>query len=83
MTGEVFTFLKGVIAQFWILFTSWYVPGTNITVGGWLLFLLSAGVLFRFLCKLGFGSFTFNELNALDKSNTSGSSEVPGQMRFM
>lgn len=83
MTGEVFTFLKGVIAQFWLLFTSWYVPGTNITVGGWLLFLLSAGAFFRFLCKLGFGSFSFDDLKALDKSKAPNSSEVPGQMRFM
>ena len=78
MTGEVFTFLKGVIAQFWILFTSWYVPGTNITVGGWIVFILSAGVLFRFLGKLGFGSFSFDGFNALDKTKTSSSSDVPG-----
>lgn len=70
MTGEVFTFLKGVIAQLWLLFTSWYVPGTNVTVGGFLMFVLSAGVLLRFLGKLGFGNVSFNDFNALDRNSS-------------
>lgn len=67
MTGEAFDFFKGIVAQFWLLFTSWHVPGTNLTVGGWLLFLLSAGVLFRFLGKFGFGNASLSDLKAFDR----------------
>lgn len=62
MTSEVFSFLKQCFALFWKLFTGWNVPGTNVTVGGWILFFLSAGVLFRFLARFGFGSASISEL---------------------
>lgn len=62
MSGEVLTFLTGCVSQFWHIFTGWYVPGTNVTPAGWFLFLLSAGVLFRFLGKLGFGSASMDDL---------------------
>lgn len=62
MNAEVFDFLKQCIALFWKLFTGWNVPGTNVTVGGWILFALSAGVLFRILAKFGFGSASIDDL---------------------
>lgn len=62
MSGEVLAFLTGCIAQFWHIFNGWYVPGTNVTPAGWAMFLLSAGVLFRFLKKLGFGSASISDL---------------------
>lgn len=67
MTGETFDFFKGVVSQLWILFTSWHVPGTNLTVGGWIVFMLSAGVLFRFLGKLGFGNASLSDLKSIDR----------------
>lgn len=62
MNSEVFDFLKQSFALFWKLFTGWNVPGTNVTVGGWILFALSAGVLFRILAKFGFGSASIDDL---------------------
>lgn len=70
MTGEAFDFFKGVVAQFWILFTSWHVPGTNLTVGGWIVFMLSAGVLFRFLGKLGFGNASLTDIKSLGRNKS-------------
>ena len=65
MTGEVFNFLKECFALFWQLFTGWNVPGTNVTVGGWILFALSVGVLLRILAKFGFGNASGSDvLNA-------------------
>lgn len=62
MNSEVFDFLKQSIALFWKLFTGWNVPGTNVTVGGWILFALSVGVLFRILAKFGFGSASIDDI---------------------
>lgn len=65
MSGDVFQFLGSCIAQFWRFFTSWNVPGTNVTVGGWILFALSAGVLFRILAKFGFGRASLDDVKRL------------------
>lgn len=65
MTGEVFNFLKECFALLWQLFTGWNVPGTNVTVGGWILFALSAGVLFRLLAKFGFGRASLDDVNKM------------------
>lgn len=62
MTGDVLAFFSGLVAQVWRFFNSWHVPGTNVTPAGWLLFLLSAGVLFRFLSKLGFGRANMDDV---------------------
>lgn len=78
MTGEVLTLMTGLFAQFWRLFTSWHVPGTNLTPAGWFLFLLSAGVLFRFLAKLGFGRNSLDDLIRGIRGGGSGGSEKSG-----
>ena len=65
MTGEVFNFLKEMFSLLWKLFTGWNVPGTNVTVGGWILFALSAGVLFRLLAKFGFGRASLDDVNKM------------------
>lgn len=75
MTSEVFSFLKQCFALFWKLFTGWIVPGTNVTVGAWILFALSAGVLFRFLAKFGFGRASLDDVKRLHSSSSSGGSD--------
>lgn len=67
MTSEVLSFLKGVIAVLFSLFTSWRIPGTDVTPGMWILFLLSVVVLFRFLKKLGFGSAHIDDVTKSSK----------------
>lgn len=67
MTSEAFSFLKGVISQFFKIFTSWHVPGTNVTPAMWFVFLLSVGILFRFLGKLGFGKASIDDVSYVGK----------------
>ena len=78
MTSEVFSFLKQCFALFWKLFTGWIVPGTNVTVGAWILFALSAGVLFRFLAKFGFGRASLDDVKRLHSSSSGGSDKKAG-----
>lgn len=67
MTSEVLSFLSDVIGQFFRIFTSWHIPGTNVTPAMWFVFLLSVGVLFRFLGKLGFGKASIDDVSNVDK----------------
>lgn len=70
MTSDVLSFLKGVIAVLFSLFTSWHIPGTDVTPAMWFLFLLSVVVLFRFLKKLGFGSANIDDVTKVGKIRT-------------
>lgn len=38
MTQEVLQFIAGFFREFWKLFNSWYIPGTNVTPVGMILF---------------------------------------------
>lgn len=67
MTGDALSFLSGVFVQIFSLFTSWHFPGTNVTPAMWFVFLLSVGVLFRFLGKLGFGKASIDDVSNIDK----------------
>lgn len=67
MKSDVLSFLNGVISVLFRLFTSWFIPGTNVTPGMWFLFLLSVVVLFRFLKKLGFGSANIDDVTKVGK----------------
>lgn len=70
MTSEVLSFLEGVLSVLFKLFTSWYIPGTNVSPAMWFVFLLSVVVLFRFLKKLGFGSANINDVTNAGKIGT-------------
>lgn len=63
MTEDVYDFVLGVFSTLFSIFSSWHIPGTNLSPAMWFVFLLSAGVLFRFLKKLGFGSASFDDVN--------------------
>lgn len=67
MTSDALSFLSGVFEQIFSLFTSWHIPGTNVTPAMWFVFLLSVGVLFRFLGKLGFGKASVDDVTNIDK----------------
>lgn len=43
-----------------------------MTVGGWILFALSAGVLFRILAKFGFGRASLDDVSKIDRNGKSG-----------
>lgn len=42
MTGDTLLLVQGIFEQIWRLFTSWTVPGTNVTPASWAFFLLAA-----------------------------------------
>lgn len=37
MTNEAFNFVSGFFSRVWLIFNSWYFPGTNITPAALLL----------------------------------------------
>lgn len=55
MTQNGFTFLSGFLAQVFRLFTSWYIPGTNVTPAGLMFFLLCIPFAFKFIRRLFIG----------------------------
>lgn len=67
MTSDALSFLSGVFGVLFSIFTSWHIPGTNVTPAMWFVFLLSVGILFRFLGKLGFGKASFDDVSNVDK----------------
>lgn len=67
MTSDALSFLSGVIGVLFSIFTSWHIPGTNVTPAMWFVFLLSVGILFRFLGKLGFGKASIDDVSNVDK----------------
>lgn len=67
MTSDALSFLSGVIDVLFSIFTSWHIPGTNVTPAMWFVFLLSVGILFRFLGKLGFGKASIDDVSNVDK----------------
>lgn len=70
MTSEALSFLQGVFSVLFKLFTSWHIPGTNVSPAMWFVFLLSVVVLFRFLKKLGFGSANIDDVTKAGKIGT-------------
>lgn len=70
MTSDVLSFLEGVLSVLFKLFTSWHIPGTNVSPAMWFVFLLSVVVLFRFLKKLGFGSANIDDVTKAGKIGT-------------
>lgn len=52
MTQNAFQFLGAFLAQIFRLFTSWYLPGTNVTPAGALFFVAASILALRFIKAL-------------------------------
>lgn len=52
MTSDALLVLKTLFQTIWALFSSWHIPGTNVTPAGAFLFLASTGLVFRFIPRL-------------------------------
>lgn len=48
MTNDAIAVLNCLFQTIWSLFTSWHIPGTNVTPAGFFLFLISAGIGLRY-----------------------------------
>lgn len=58
MTADGFEFLSWFFPSIWQFFTSWKVPGTNVTPASWFMFIIVAGIVLVFISKyLGVGWF--------------------------
>lgn len=58
MTQNAFTFLTAFIAQIFRLFTSWYLPGTNVTPAGLLFFFLAGALSIKFIKAIFLSDFS-------------------------
>lgn len=52
MTDDAVLVLKCLFDSIWMLFTSWYIPGTDVTPAGAFMFFAFAGLALRFLYRL-------------------------------
>ena len=52
MTSDGLLIVQFLFSQIWTFFTSWHIPGTGVTPGGFLLFLLSASIGLRIIMHL-------------------------------
>lgn len=48
MTNDALAVLNCLFQTIWSLFTTWHIPGTNVTPAGFFLFLISAGIGLRY-----------------------------------
>lgn len=71
MTNNAFQFLVLFLGQIFRLFTSWYIPGTNVTPAGVLFFIAFAGLSIRFVKAL-FLNYVSSEVsqNRFDQRST-------------
>lgn len=51
MTNNALAVVSCLFQTIWSLFTSWHIPGTNVTPAGMFLFLISAGIGLAFAKK--------------------------------
>lgn len=66
MTQDVFNFLSGFFSAIWGIFNSWYIPGTNVTPAGLLLFLVFVPITLRFILNvIGVGSIQANDVKSV------------------
>lgn len=49
MTNDALSVLDCLFQTIWSLFTTWHIPGTNVTPAGFFLFLISASIGFRYV----------------------------------
>lgn len=52
MTQDGILVLECLFDTLWMLFTSWHIPGTQVTPGGFLVFLAFAGLILRWLSRI-------------------------------
>lgn len=52
MTSDALLVVQCLFSTIWSLFTSWYIPGTNVTPAMFFLFLGSAGLGITFVARL-------------------------------
>lgn len=52
MTDDAILVLECLFQTIWTLFTSWYIPGTDVTPAGAFMFFAFAGLALRFLYRL-------------------------------
>lgn len=52
MTNDAILVLECLFESVWLLFTSWYIPGTDVTPAGAFMFFAFAGLALRFLYRL-------------------------------
>lgn len=55
MTSDAILVLQTLFTTIWRLFTSWHIPGTNVTPGAWAFFALNVVLVLRIGKRL-FGS---------------------------
>lgn len=49
MSNDALAVLDCLFHTIWSLFTSWHIPGTDVTPASFFLFLISAGIGFRYV----------------------------------
>lgn len=49
MTADALLVVRFLFTSIWSLFTSWHIPGTNVTPASMFFFLLAATIIFRIL----------------------------------
>lgn len=55
MAADSILVIRSLFTTIWSLFTSWHIPGTNVTPAAWAFFALTAVLVFRIFRRL-FGS---------------------------
>lgn len=52
MSEDVLLVLRTLFGGIWSIFTTWYIPGTNITPASWAMFSLTLYAAVRFIKRL-------------------------------
>ena len=85
MTNDAKMVLDALFRLIWSLFNSWYIPGTNVTPAEFMLFLLFAAVMFRFLGDISGdilgGAIRRNEHNPGRIERQTGALHIPFRRR--
>lgn len=68
MTTEAAQFFGWFWQTFWQFFNSWYIPGTNVTPAGFMLFSVFTYLVLKFLnVFIGFGSISSSDINSTQR----------------
>jgi hypothetical protein len=70
MTSDAIKFYLGYIPLIWKFFTSWYIPGTNVTPAAMCFFVLAIGLVIRTFKRLtSVPDASFGSSNSRSKSS--------------
>jgi hypothetical protein len=70
MTSDAIRFYLGYIPQIWKFFTSWCIPGTNVTPAALCFFVLAVGLVIRTFKRLtSVPDASFGSSNSRSKSS--------------